>query len=37
MDFRNPKLTKKISENNLKKSKNYKWDIIYQRYMDESG
>ncbi|MBS3074997.1 glycosyltransferase family 4 protein [Candidatus Pacearchaeota archaeon] len=31
----NPKLAKKISFNNKKKSKDYKWDIIYQRYMKE--
>jgi glycosyltransferase involved in cell wall biosynthesis len=31
----NPKLAKEISENNFRKSKNYDWDNIYQRYMDE--
>ena len=31
----NPKLTKKISENNFKKSKNYDWDDIYKKYMNE--
>ncbi len=31
----NPKIAKKISENNLKKSKNYDWDDIYKRYMKE--
>ena len=29
------KLSKKISENNIKKSKQYNWNIIYKRYMDE--
>lgn len=29
------KLTKKISRNNTIKSKNYDWDLIYQRYMKE--
>ncbi|MBI2043084.1 glycosyltransferase family 4 protein [Candidatus Pacearchaeota archaeon] len=28
-------LSKKISENNIKKSKNYDWDLIYKRYMAE--
>lgn len=31
----NKKLAKKMSENNIKKSKNYDWDIIYQKYMEE--
>jgi glycosyltransferase involved in cell wall biosynthesis len=31
----NPKLAKKISENNFKKSKNYDWDDIYKKYMNE--
>lgn len=31
----NPKIAKKISENNLKKSKNYDWDDIYKKYMQE--
>lgn len=31
----NPILAKKISENNIKKSKDYDWDIIYKRYMGE--
>ncbi|MEK6827152.1 MAG: glycosyltransferase family 4 protein, partial [Nanoarchaeota archaeon] len=31
----NPKLAKKISENNFKKSKNYNWDDIYKKYMNE--
>jgi glycosyltransferase involved in cell wall biosynthesis len=31
----NPKLAKTISENNLKKSKNYDWDKIYREYMKE--
>jgi len=31
----NPKLAKQISKNNYKKSKNYDWDIIYKRYMEE--
>lgn len=31
----NPKLAKKISQNNIKKSQSYKWDSIYKRYMDE--
>ena len=26
------KLSKKISENNIKKSKQYNWDIIYKKY-----
>ncbi|MBI4116564.1 glycosyltransferase family 4 protein [Candidatus Pacearchaeota archaeon] len=29
------KLAKKISKNNIKKSKNYDWDLIYKRYMGE--
>ncbi len=28
-------LSNKISENNYKKSKNFDWDIIYRRYMNE--
>lgn len=28
-------LANKISENNMKKAKNYDWDIIYGKYMDE--
>jgi glycosyltransferase involved in cell wall biosynthesis len=31
----NPKLSKKISENNYKKSKAYDWDSIYKKYMRE--
>jgi glycosyltransferase involved in cell wall biosynthesis len=31
----NPKLAKKISQNNFIKSKKYDWDIIYKTYMDE--
>ena len=31
----NPKLAQEISENNYKKSKNFDWDIIHRRYMDE--
>ena len=31
----NPKLAKEISKNNLKKAKNFDWDIIYKRYMKE--
>jgi glycosyltransferase involved in cell wall biosynthesis len=31
----NPKLSKEISENNFNKSKNYDWDIIYNKYMNE--
>ena len=31
----NPELAKEISENNYKKSKNFDWDIIYNRYMEE--
>lgn len=31
----NKKLAQKMSENNMKKSKNYDWDLIYQRYMKE--
>ena len=29
------KISKKISANNVKKSKNYDWDKIYKRYMEE--
>ena len=29
------KIVQKISENNIKKSKNYDWDIIYKKYMSE--
>ena len=31
----NPELRKKMSENNMKKSKAYDWNDIYKRYMDE--
>ncbi len=31
----NPKLAKQIAKNNFKKSKNYAWDIIYNKYMKE--
>ena len=31
----NPKLAKMISKNNFKKSKNFDWDIICKRYMQE--
>lgn len=31
----NKKLAKKISKNNIKKSKNYDWDLIHKRYMEE--
>tara|TARA_Y100000034_G_scaffold136953_1_gene217545 strand:+ start:1177 stop:2334 length:1158 start_codon:yes stop_codon:yes gene_type:complete len=31
----NPKLRKKISITNFKKSKNFDWDIIYNKYMEE--
>lgn len=30
-----PKIAKKISKNNIKKAKNFDWDIIYNRYMKE--
>jgi glycosyltransferase involved in cell wall biosynthesis len=30
-----PELAKEISENNYKKSKDFDWDIIHRRYMDE--
>lgn len=30
-----PKLAKQIFQNNIKKSKNFDWDNIYQRYMKE--
>ncbi|MAG52656.1 MAG: hypothetical protein CMH62_01700 [Nanoarchaeota archaeon] len=29
-----PTLSKKLAENNIKKAKNYSWDIINQRYVD---
>lgn len=28
-------LAKKIAKNNIKKSRNYDWDLIYERYMEE--
>ena len=31
----NPQLAKKISENNIKKSKKFNWDIIFKKYMQE--
>lgn len=31
----NKKLAQKISKNNFKKSKNYDWDIIYKKYINE--
>ena len=31
----NSKLAKQISNNNFKKSKNYDWDLIFEKYMDE--
>ncbi|MCK9596953.1 glycosyltransferase family 4 protein [Candidatus Pacearchaeota archaeon] len=31
----NQKLARKISQNNIKKSKNYNWDDIYKKYMGE--
>ncbi|MDD5331717.1 MAG: glycosyltransferase family 4 protein [Candidatus Nanoarchaeia archaeon] len=31
----NPEIAKKMSKNNIEKSKNYDWDIIYKRYMEE--
>ncbi len=31
----NKQLSKKISKNNFNKSKNFDWDIIYKRYMEE--
>lgn len=31
----NKRLAKKLSQNNLKKSKNYSWDDIYKKYMEE--
>lgn len=31
----NPKLAQKISANNFKKSKDYDWDDIYKKYMEE--
>ncbi len=31
----NPKLAKQISKNNFKKSKDYAWDLISKRYMEE--
>ena len=31
----NPNLRKEISKNNIKKSVNYDWDIIYKEYMNE--
>lgn len=31
----NSKLRKKISQNNMEKAKNYDWDKIYERYMEE--
>jgi len=30
-----PKLAKEIAQNNLEKSKNFDWDIIYERFMKE--
>jgi len=33
--LKDKKLAKKMSKNNLKKSKNYDWDGIYKRYMGE--
>jgi len=30
----NKKLSEKMSKNNIKKSKNYTWDLIYKRYME---
>ncbi len=30
----NKKLRKNIGENNIKKSKNYSWDLIYKKYMN---
>lgn len=31
----NPKISKKISENNFRKARNFDWDKIYNRYMKE--
>jgi glycosyltransferase involved in cell wall biosynthesis len=31
----NPKLSQKISKNNMKKSKGFDWDLIYKKYMNE--
>ena len=31
----NSKLREKIAKNNIEKSKNYDWDVIYKRYMKE--
>jgi len=31
----NKKLAKKIAKNNFKKAKNYNWDEIYKKYMQE--
>jgi len=31
----NLKIAKKMSKNNFKKAKNFDWDIIYRRYMEE--
>lgn len=31
----NPQLARKISENNIKKSKKFNWDIIFKKYMQE--
>ena len=31
----NPKIAKKMSQNNLKKAKQYTWDLINERYVNE--
>ncbi|MDD5254398.1 MAG: glycosyltransferase family 4 protein [Candidatus Nanoarchaeia archaeon] len=31
----NPEIAKKMSKNNIEKSKSYDWDIIYKKYMEE--
>ena len=31
----NPKIAKKMSQNNLKKAENYTWDLINKRYLEE--
>jgi len=36
-DLDNPKLAKEISKNNFKKSKDFDWDIISKRYLEEYG
>ncbi|MDD5178570.1 MAG: glycosyltransferase family 4 protein [Candidatus Nanoarchaeia archaeon] len=31
----NPEIAKKMSKNNIEKSRNYDWDLIYKKYMEE--